>query len=197
MNEDRVSEEGREMVDEGYLQPSRYRITYRCPRCEHVWARTFKAPPKRDPPCPNRECVAIQRTATLQQEVANLRKMLEEQRAPAHIGANVAVKAVDLTAEITMKDNNMTNLNDSMRPGDIAAPKLPPKMQSAANEFFSAKHQTVLGNPKQKVSSAFLDKMGRRAIAGAFRDTAVAPNQVMPKSRLTPNIVGDYDPRRR
>jgi hypothetical protein len=100
-------------------------------------------------------------------------KMLDEQRAPPQVGANVTVKAVDMTAEIVMKDHGMTDLKDGIRQGENMAPKLPPPMQRAADNFFNPAAQM-----RNKRQANMAQRLGQRAIAGAFRNVAINPAEI-------------------
>lgn len=70
------------------------------------------------------------------------------------------IKALDVTAKLTMDTYKMSdlNLNSSMREGDSCAPKLPPAQQAAANAFFNGGGMHNAG------------AIGAKAIAGAYRD---------------------------
>lgn len=163
---------------ESNFAPSRRRVTYQCDKCGHVFKRTFKAMPKNDPPCPNKACAALSELAAMKQQMANLQKMIEEQRPPGQIGDKVVVKAVDETARIVMEDYNMTNLKDNIREGESVAPKLPGPQQAAADNYFGGKGLQTAG-----VSSAQANLLGRRAMAGAFRNMAVPPTAIVPKAK--------------
>jgi hypothetical protein len=179
-----------ETVEDDPFQGKKRRITYQCDKCSHVYVRTFKAMPKVDPPCPNKTCIEHSELKSLQLQVANLTRMLEEGRGPAQIGQKTIVKAIDKTAEIVMEDGGYTNLQDHIRQGEAMAPKLPPPMQKAADSFFSggAKALGTGETMRQKQMKA----LGARAIAGAYRNGAVSPNMVLPKER--PPVVTTSNP---
>jgi hypothetical protein len=166
-----------EWVDsEQYLGPKMKRITYQCAKCRHVWTKTFKAEPKRDPPCPNQYCVQLAEMDMLRREMENLKQMLLDQRGPAHIGDKVVVKAIDATADIVMQDYKLTDLKDNIREGEAMAPKLPPPMQKMADGYFGGKglaEQT--GANKMQV-----ERLKQRAIHGAFRGLAVSAPSMAP-----------------
>lgn len=184
-----------EFVDsEQYLGPRMKRITYECEKCGHVWVRTFKAMPKKDPGCPNRHCADKSRIADLEREMANLRAMLESGVAPAQIGGNIRVQAIDRTAEIVMQDNRLTDLKDNIRMGETMAPRLPPVMQRQADNLFAAARPAgnvpIIGasQASSRVSSKFLARVGAKAIAGGYRTNAVLPTAVVAKTRPAPVI---------
>ena len=171
-------------VEEGFMQPSRKRITFQCPQCDHIWSQTFKAEPQRDPPCPNKYCADRRALVDLQKQVANLTAMLESGQAPAQIGNNVKVQAVDTTAKIVMEDHKLTDLRDGIRTGESMAPKLPIPMQNAADSFFSGGASAALGDgrPVSRLQKR-MQSLGQRAIAGGMRDMSIAPNQVLPPKK--------------
>ena len=160
---------------DGYLQPKRYRVTYECEKCGHVYHRIYKVVPRKDPPCPNRSCSDKSEIEDLKKRLDNLTAMLESGQAPAHIGQNVRVKAIDHTANIVMEDYGMTNLKDRVEPGEGVAPKLPPEQQKLADGYFGGSALKEHGINKKQ-----MDLLGRRAIAGAFRNSAVAPTDIRP-----------------
>lgn len=179
-----------EWVDsEHYLGPRMKRITFECGKCGHRWVRTLKAEPRKDPPCPNRRCVEVSRLAELERENENLRCMLEEGRAPASIGQNLRVKAVDETARIVMEDQHLTDLRDNVRMGETMAPKLPQAQQALADSMFSSKPGAATpvissdGRRGMTIPSARLRAVGMRAIGGAYARNSVKPTAIIPKDR--------------
>ena len=170
-------------VEEGFMQPSRKRITFQCPQCNHTWSQTFKAEPLNDPPCPNKYCADRRALLDLQKQVANLTAMIQSGAAPAHIGSNPKIRAVDTTAEIVMYDNKLTDLKDSIRPGETMAPKLPAPMQAAADGFFSGGAAALgTGQPMSRMQKR-MQALGQRAIAGGMQNSSISPNMVLPKTR--------------
>lgn len=71
------------------------------------------------------------------------------------------IKALDKTAEMTMKTYGMSDINmdSNMRPGDTCMPKLPPVQQNMVDSFF---------DHKKSNSNINFNKIGRQALAGAF-----------------------------
>ena len=166
---------GFETVDpEGFMQPRRYKVSFSCEKCGHQWHRTYKAVPKKNPACPNKSCSEASELEQLKRENENLKRMLESGEAPAQIGKNVRVKAVDETAKIVMEDFHMTDLKDGIRAGENMAPKLPQAQQAAADNYFGGGAMKSAGLNKKQT-----DLLGRRAIAGAFRNMAVPPNAAL------------------
>ena len=167
----------------GFMEKKRYKISYRCNVCGHEYSRITTRLDKVDPPCPTKACKEAVFKEAVQREVANMAKMLNEQRPPAHTGANTNIKAVDMTAEIVMKDHNLTDLKDNVRQGESMAPRLRPDMQRAADSFFNP--STAMRNKRQAVAA---QRLGQRAIAGAFRNTAIDPVNVLGGNRGEPAL---------
>ena len=78
-------------------------------------------------------------------------------------GSHTKNKCVDKTAEIVMTDYGMTNLKDNVRVGENMAPKLTPRLQTAADNMFGGKSRRDL-----KLDTA---KLARQAMSGALRDS--------------------------
>ncbi len=130
---------------ETFMGPKRYRITTECPRCLKPYRWTTVNVARADPPCPRKACIRAAAKEQALKEQANMAQVIDEQRAPAHTGANNAVRAVDMTSEMVMRDYNMTNLKDNIREGETMAPPLqgtidtpqgPVSKQSVADGFF-------------------------------------------------------------
>jgi hypothetical protein len=169
---------GQEVLEpDGFMQPKRYRILCRCNRCGNEYSYVVSKLTTRDRPCPRKACKEAVFEEDVERRARHLAQMIEDQRAPAHIGDKIVVKAVDKTADVVMTDYGLTDLKDNIRPGESMAPKLAPPMQAAADNFFNK-------NPLQSqgVGSRQAQLLGRRAIAGAFRGMAVNPGQVVPGS---------------
>jgi hypothetical protein len=158
---------------DNFLEPTKYKIRYKCELCGHEYSRTYKAIPVKDPLCPSKACIAKQELASLKQQMANLQRMIEEGHAPGQIGNKVVVKAVDETARIVMEDYKMTDLKDNIRHGESVAPKLPGQQQALADNYFGGGGLRAAG-----ISSKQAQALGRRAIAGAFRSTALNPGSI-------------------
>lgn len=169
-----------QLEPDGYLQPRRYRIRLRCTRCGHEYERTTTKLTGRDPPCPKKLCREIAVEESRKREAENLAAIVETQRAPGHIGDKPIVRAIDKTAEIVMQDHGMTDLRTNIREGEMAAPKLEPAKQRAADSFFSGEEVKRQVGPRV---SRRMDILGRRAMAGSFRNMAINPAQVMPGAR--------------
>ena len=162
------------MEPDGYLQPRGYKITAHCHRCGNDFSWTAKNMAGKDRPCPRKACrEAVFQEAVLK-EARNLAKILEEQRPPGHIGDKPVVRAIDETARIVMEDHHLTDLRDNIRPGESMAPKLPGDQQEKADNFFNSNALASKGLPSRAATL-----LGRRAIAGAFRATAVNPSDLL------------------
>ena len=168
-----------------YLPPTRFKITYSCSKCGKPFVKVHDSIPRKDPKCPNKACAEQAELAQLRREVANLTAMLESGEAPAQIGHRPRTRAIDTTAEVVMQDYGLTNLKDNIRHGETMAPKLPPAQQAAADSYFGGGSMRTMnlapGTPSVDVSSKQLNLLGRRALAGAFRNMAVTPGAVAPR----------------
>ena len=174
-------------MPESQFEDRKYRVNYRCRDCGHKWkSRWLKAVPYKDPPCPNPSCAEVRQLRQTQIENQRLRAMLEEQRAPAQIGDKTIVKAVDQTAEMVMQDYGMTDLKDNIREGESMAPKLPGPAQAAADNYFQAARPAKavdFGTGRMRtIQAKHLNMIGERAMKGAYRRQAVAPNSVIPEN---------------
>lgn len=166
---------------------NKYQLTLRCKNwsCEHhrkPYKRTVYAVDEEDlktiadPPCP--KCAKAQakkpsviREDSAQQAQPALPHMgldLEVQKAPGIVGANTQVRAIDMTAEIVMKDYGMTDLKSNVRAGEAMAPRLAAPAQRAADNFFNP--GASAGNKRQAIA---MKRLGQKAIAGAFRNTSL------------------------
>jgi hypothetical protein len=162
------------MPDEPFT-PRMYKIRFRCNRCNHEYHKVSKTANIPDMPCPKSACKAAIHKEEVQREALKLAKMLEEQRPPAQIGANISVKAVDKTAEVVMHDYKMTDLKDNIRQGEAMAPKLAPHLQKRADDFFTGPGASEGGNRRAR----HLKALGQRAIAGAFAKRAVDTKAIL------------------
>lgn len=178
------------LFPETWLDPHRFKVRYQCARCGRKFSRTYEVIPKNDPPCPNRACVAAVaaeiKLAEKDREIEYLRRLVEENNpGPALVGMKNSVRAVDETAKIVMEDYGMTNLKDNIREGESVAPQLPPQQQKVADSYFGGgdANVPVIGDSRQKtMRQKQMHRLGRMAIAGAFRNMAVAPTAVVPNA---------------
>lgn len=150
---------------DGFLQPKRYRIRYRCNRCGYEYHRVTTKLDRKDPPCPKVQCRVARELEAKQVEQDRLDEILESQRTPAVTGAP-QVKMIDDTMRMVANDYKLTNLNDRMREGDIAAPKLDPARQRAADSFFSGAE--VARRAGGSRMAARVRQLGAQALAGGL-----------------------------
>ena len=128
-------------------------VKMRCTVCGHSWKRRTKNPESADPPCPNLACG---------EAMLPIGMDLTLNKAPASIGGNIHVKAIDETAKIVMEEHGMTDLRSDVREGETAAPKLPPHLQAQADNFF--------GGPKGRRQGFNPANHVRAALTGGLRD---------------------------
>lgn len=159
-----------------------------CRRCGHRFRHITKFQPELDdptPPCPNLACGEASDPIGMD---------LSLNTAPASIGGNIHVKAVDETARIVMEEHGMTDLRDDVRPGETMAPKLHPQLQAKADNFFGGPrvHRNSRGfNPGMHAAAA---------MQGAFvdRGSTAASIEAVHRNRVTvpTHTAASYNPRR-
>jgi len=132
----------------------RYIARYKCHACGAKFRKTLRDPNAPDPSCP--ECSAAP---------LPVRGMDFNRPPPAAVGMNNAVRAQDLTAEIVMSDYKMTDLRDARHEGDTMAPRLDPKRQEAADNFFAQGSKAVKTDP---AVAQHVGRMQRLASSGAL-----------------------------
>ena len=160
---------------EGYLQPKSYRIFCLCHRCDNEYSWVAKSPGGKDRPCPRRACKAEAMEEDIMERAERLATMLAEQRAPAVVGANNQVRAIDTTAEIVMQDYNMTDLKTNVREGEGVAPKLPAAQQRLADGFFGGK---AIRETQGKRVGDQMQRIAARAIKGAYGASPINPGAI-------------------
>lgn len=176
----------------------RYRPSYHCSVCGTAWKGKSASTvgvmtPNEDaeyrmamygtPPCP--KCGAFTEPRGID---------LALNKAPASVGQNASIQAIDKTAEIVMQDYKMTDLRTDVRMGETAAPKIAPQLQVQADNFFvgGRKRHPHLPN-KPTMSPAFLREA---AIKGAFRQGGTVET-LNPSLRPKINLVASTDKTRR
>ena len=159
-----------------FMGPRRFRITCLCNRCNRQFSYVTTSVSAADRPCPRKKCKAAALQEEIERKARNLAVIIAEQRAPGVVGDKIITKAIDATAQIVMEDHKMTDLQDNLRTGDIAAPKLPPAQQKLADGFFGGQAMAERLNMKPRQMAA----LGRRAMAGAFRNMSVNPGIAVP-----------------
>jgi hypothetical protein len=166
-------------LSEGYLQPDKVRVHFRCDRCGHEYSRVYNAIPQKNAVCPKQSCkdaIALERAVAAQR---NVTEIIETGKTPGITGRNPMVGIVDQTAAQVMEDYKLTDLKDNIRPGESMAPKLQGKLQVAADQFFA-------GGAGQNSKQAQL--ISRRALSGAYRNMSVAPSAVFTGTRGQPAL---------
>lgn len=149
----------------------RYRPSYHCKECSHVWKgkpasslsglsaeqdAEYRVAMFGTPPCPNCGAVTTPRGIDL-----SLNK------APATIGANLQVKAIDETQKIVTEDYGLSDIRSDVRPGETATPKLAPALQRQADNFFMGRGKSHPDLPQRaSLNPSFLRQA---ALKGAFR----------------------------
>lgn len=174
---------------------SRYKLILRCNNFKHGPHKYSKTVDVNEddgetlddvpnPPCPL--CAKIIRKretepmGTAPIAITPIEQWIGEGRAPAQIGKSNTVKAIDLAADIAMKDYGLSDLKDNVRQGESMAPALPPAQQRLADNFFNPAGNPAFGNRRARQ----MQMLGKKAIAGAFRSTALDVKAVLPDNRV-------------
>jgi hypothetical protein len=162
---------------------SKFKITCRCLECGnkyHFFAPSAAVP---DEPCP--QCGTQKEHREFD---------LAAGRAPSVVGANPAVKAMDIAADITMADHGLTDLKSDGRQGATMAPNLRPDLQQAADNMFTGKLGPGAGrmNPIQQrmrqLAAMARTPTGMGAFA-AMKDPSVPdPIAMVQAPRTRPNV---------
>lgn len=129
---------------------TKFEVKIQCDECGHRYKRILKSISDPDPPCP--ACTKAQRKPRGMDYTST--------RAPAAIGGNVQIKAIDETARIVMEDHHMTDMRTDVRMGENAAPRLPPVQQAKADAFF--------GGPRRKRGGINLGPVAATAVRGGY-----------------------------
>jgi len=108
-----------------------FQVTIRCTACMHRYKRVMKAEDEEslayvpDPPCPKCSVTAKRKKFDF-----------KSGKAPG-VGGSLIVRAVDTTLNIVAEDHKMTDLRTTVHEGESMAPKLPPRQQAMADNFFA------------------------------------------------------------
>lgn len=115
----------------------RYEHRFRCRACAHrfsVVRLTSESSKVKTPKCP--KC----KGRAKQSFMADVGMDVAAGKAPGVTGA-IPVRAYDMAIEVAAHTAGLTDLNDRPREGEISAPKLEPRLQTLADNFW--------GGPKQ------------------------------------------------
>lgn len=113
----------------------RYAHYFRCRTCGgrfNVVRLTADPAKVKAPKCPKRGCLG----KIKESHTADIGFDPAEGKAPA-LGGSSFARAMDITQNIVAQDHGMTDLSDTMRPGEVTAPRLRPDLQKQADEYFS------------------------------------------------------------
>lgn len=148
---------------------ARYKIICRCTRCNHRWNRFTADITSPDPPCPR---VTMRDddgkpVSTCGKETVPIGMDFSSTRAPALGGTSIRTKAIDETAEMVMQDYGLTDMRDDVREGETASPKLPPRQQEMADNYFGGPKARRMNMPGFNPAAA-----AAAAMSGRLSDTA-------------------------
>lgn len=110
-----------------------YIHAFRCKICGNRFElrRKSEAPPKH-PICPRKGC---QSKRVRESHMPDVGLDVAAGKAPAQVGS-IPTRALDIAMEVGAANAGLTNLNDSARYGESMAPKLPPRLQTQADNFW-------------------------------------------------------------
>lgn len=161
---------------------SRFKITCRCLDCGTKYHFMAASPAVEDQPCP--KC----------QKVNRVRGMDVAAGKAPNIGGSLAVKAMDIAADITMEDHGLTDLKSDGRQGATMAPPIRADLQVAADNMFTGKLGPGAGraNPIQQRMRQMAALARGPAGLGAFaqmKDPSVPdPISMVQAPRTRPNV---------
>ena len=116
----------------------RYEHRFRCRTCAHRFAvvrLTAESSKVKTPKCPR--C----KNKAKPSYMADVGMDVAAGKAPGVTGA-IPVRAYDMALEVAAHNSGLTDINDRPRYGEISAPKLEPRLQQQADNFWgSAKQQ--------------------------------------------------------
>lgn len=148
---------------------TRFQVGIRCIECGHRYKRTMEASDEEalealpDPPCP--QCKKKARVTAVPQFDYH------SGQAPA-VGGSLVARAVDQTAQIVMEDHGLTDLRSDVREGETMVPKIPPKLQAAADNMFS--------RPKGRPGAGIFGMPPRAVLNAAVSGRFSTPDTVNP-----------------
>lgn len=189
-----------------------FETKYICEDCNHIFYKLTDTDPRkrkggRLPSCPecrkskakeqlriringNAAAKDIAPRASEAERVANFKEALKSGSVFSIGGTNQRNKAIDETAEIVMKDYNMTDLNmgSHLRAGDNCVPKLSHELESKVDEVFNSKPKNnVMGMAGDNLTKALTKQIN----AGQFRNYGdpVARQQADPTLKPKTNVM--------
>ena len=151
-----------------YEEVQRYEFKWGCRECGHKWKRTIATNNPlevEDPACPSCKKAKKRSEHFSAFDPAG-------GRAPSYAN-NVKNQALDATAEIIMREHQMTDIRGptDTRVGESSAPKIPPKLQTMADNMFAPKRQfESMGFGRQSGMQAGM--IAQAAMRGAYSPAA-------------------------
>jgi hypothetical protein len=130
---------------------------FRCRACGNrftVKRLTADSSKVKIPKCPRKSCGGKSKASY----VPDIGFDAAEGKAPA-VGGSLSGRAFDYAMQTTMADHGMTDIKDTVRPGETSVPPLPPRLQQQADSFW---------NPKQ----APAQRRGRVDLSGLYGPAA-------------------------
>jgi hypothetical protein len=155
-------------------------ITERCTDCGHKWRFKAFSADKSGDDVPVQECPKCEKVQV------DIGMDVAAGKAPG-IGGNPAVRAMDISMEITAEQYGLTNLETDGRVGATMAPKLPAQQQAAADGMFDAKargkvqgfaRNPILARARMMAGALQAGKDPNAVVAGPTRPQTPAVNAI-------------------
>jgi hypothetical protein len=150
-----------------------------------------------NPKCPRKACGGRSKPSY----VADIPTDISAGRAPGVIGANVQNAAYDAAMNITMQDQNLTDVADHSRPGSVyrageaTAPKLPAHLQARSESFWGSQPQNAAKTRTARVdlSPVFGQRAAAVAPAAQFKaEAATVLDPILKHKRSGTSPVPDH-----
>lgn len=198
----------------------RYRKTsYRCSDCKHSFDKVRKFAvskyphgtdlpfPTKDPDCP--ECKKARQVSLKTSVTDDTHKHINPANVEAgfvggtpenpqktfSMGKSNFTKAMDATAEIVMKDYNLTNLQDNLRAGDSMAPKLRPELEQQVDNVFKPQKPIMGQNNAMNLNKALTAQINSGRYASQSGGADIVQKAQNSGYKVPVNEVFNYDNR--
>lgn len=199
----------------------RYRKTsYRCTECKLSFDKIRKFPvdkhphgtdlplPTKYPECP--KCKKAKRVDFKSSVTDDTHKHINPNNLenytggtpdnPARVfsmGKSNFTKAMDATAEIVMKDYNLTNLQDNLRVGDSMAPKLAPELERKVDEVFKPQKPIMGQQGATNLNKALTANINSGRYASQSGGADIAARAQNSGYKVPTQIIHEHQPERK
>lgn len=181
---------------------------YKCSDCSHMFEKMTEKDPRkggRKPSCP--ECKKGKHSAiksisksnvihTQEKMDKNVQEIIETKRFPA-MGKSNFTKAMDTTAEIVMKDYNLTDLQDNLRAGDSMAPKLRPELERKVDEVFKPQKPIMGQQGAASLNKALTSQINSGRYASQSGNADIVNRAQSSGYKVPTNVLHEFQPERK